>query len=212
MSNRWPPIGPGPCSVPPPAISSWMALAGGAGVTLTRPQSQRNWSVASSGLLVAFLDSRAACGCAGEVACRSAALGPLVASPLPRRAAPAALPADGLAACRKPEAMALIGAGMAGLIGQRCRQRWRWWWHRRRITQLQQHAASLQAGALRRRWACSSRSRGFDCLPVEALLFGVVSPRFAAYLGVAGAFAALRPRPHQRFYAGIARLCGASGR
>ena len=95
-------------------------------------------------------------------------------------------------------------------IGQRCRQRWRWWWHRRRITQLQEHVQrALQAGAIEEAVGMLELQQGLYDWPfqVEALLFKrsrrpdslpltlVLLERLQAAPGL---------RPHQRFYAGIA--------
>ena len=59
-------------------------------------------------------------------------------------------------------------------IGQRCRQRWRWWWHRRRIAQLQDHVQrALQAGAIQEAVGMLEEQQGLYDWPfqVEALLF-----------------------------------------
>ena len=95
-------------------------------------------------------------------------------------------------------------------IGQRCRQRWRWWWHRRRITQLQEHVQrALQAGAIEEAVGMLELQQGLYDWPfqVEALLFK--RSRRPASLPLTLALlerlqAAPGLRPHQRFYAGIA--------
>ena len=95
-------------------------------------------------------------------------------------------------------------------IGQRCRQRWRWWWHRRRITQLQQHVQrALQAGAIEEAVGMLELQQGLYDWPfqVEALLFKRSRrpdslPLTLALLERLQAAPGLRP--HQRFYAGIA--------
>ena len=95
-------------------------------------------------------------------------------------------------------------------IGQRCRQRWRWWWHRRRITQLQEHVQrALQAGAIEEAVGMLELQQGLYDWPfqVEALLFKRSRrpdslPLTLALLERLQAAPGLRP--HQRFYAGIA--------
>ena len=95
-------------------------------------------------------------------------------------------------------------------IGQRCRQRWRWWWHRRRITQLQEHVQrALQAGAIEEAVGMLELQQGLYDWPfqVEALLFK--RSRRPDFLPLTLALlerlqAAPGLRPHQRFYAGIA--------
>ena len=95
-------------------------------------------------------------------------------------------------------------------IGQRCRQRWRWWWHRRRITQLQEHVQrALQAGAIEEAVGVLELQQGLYDWPfqVEALLFKRSRrpdslPLTLALLERLQAAPGLRP--HQRFYAGIA--------
>ena len=95
-------------------------------------------------------------------------------------------------------------------IGQRCRQRWRWWWHRRRITQLQEHVQrALQAGAIEEAVGMLELQQGLYDWPfqVEALLFKRSHrpdslPLTLALLERLQAAPGLRP--HQRFYAGIA--------
>ena len=95
-------------------------------------------------------------------------------------------------------------------IGQRCRQRWRWWWHRRRITQLQEHVQrALQAGAIEEAVGILELQQGLYDWPfqVEALLFKRSRrpdslPLTLALLERLQAAPGLRP--HQRFYAGIA--------
>ena len=67
-----------------------------------------------------------------------------------------------------------MGLGALVWIGQRCRQRWRWWWHRRRITQLQEHVQrALQAGAIEEAVGMLELQQGLYDWPfqVEALLF-----------------------------------------
>ena len=94
-------------------------------------------------------------------------------------------------------------------IGQRCRQRWRWWWHRRRITQLQEHVQrALQAGAIEEAVGMLELQQGLYDWPfqVEALLFKRSRrpdslPLTLALLERLQAAPGLRP--HQRFYAGI---------
>ena len=59
-------------------------------------------------------------------------------------------------------------------IGQRCRQRWRWWWYRRRIAQLQDHVQrALQAGAIEEAVGMLEEQQGLYDWPfqVEELLF-----------------------------------------
>ena len=95
-------------------------------------------------------------------------------------------------------------------IGQRCRQRWRWWWHRRRITQLQEHVQrALQAGAIEEAVGMLELQQGLYDWPfqVEALLFKRSRrpdslPLTLALLECLQAAPGLRL--HQRFYAGIA--------
>ena len=95
-------------------------------------------------------------------------------------------------------------------IGQRCRQRWRWWWHRRHITQLQEHVqGALQAGAIEEAVGMLELQQGLYDWPfqVEALLFKRSRrpdslPLTLALLERLQAAPGLRP--HQRFYAGIA--------
>ena len=95
-------------------------------------------------------------------------------------------------------------------IGQRCRQRWRWWWHRRRITQLQEHVQrALQAGAIEEAVGMLELQQGLYDWPfqVEALLFKRSRrpdslPLTLALLERLQAAPGLRP--HQRVYAGIA--------
>ena len=95
-------------------------------------------------------------------------------------------------------------------IGQRCRQRWRWWWHRRHITQLQEHVQrALQAGAIEEAVGMLELQQGLYDWPfqVEALLFKRSRrpdslPLTLALLERLQAAPGLRP--HQRFYAGIA--------
>ena len=95
-------------------------------------------------------------------------------------------------------------------IGQRCRQRWRWWWHRRRITQLQEHVQrALQAGAIEEAVGMLELQQGLYDWPfqVEALLFKRSRrpdslPLTLALLERLQAAPGLRL--HQRFYAGIA--------
>ena len=95
-------------------------------------------------------------------------------------------------------------------IGQRCRQRWRWWWHRRRITHLQEHVQrALQAGAIEEAVGMLELQQGLYDWPfqVEALLFKRSRrpdslPLTLALLERLQAAPGLRP--HQRFYAGIA--------
>ena len=95
-------------------------------------------------------------------------------------------------------------------IGQRCRQRWRWWWHRRCITQLQEHVQrALQAGAIEEAVGMLELQQGLYDWPfqVEALLFKRSRrpdslPLTLALLERLQAAPGLRP--HQRFYAGIA--------
>ena len=95
-------------------------------------------------------------------------------------------------------------------IGQRCRQRWRWWWHRRRITQLQEHVQrALQEGAIEEAVGMLELQQGLYDWPfqVEALLFQRSRrpdslPLTLALLERLQAAPGLRL--HQRFYAGIA--------
>ena len=95
-------------------------------------------------------------------------------------------------------------------IGQRCRQRWRWWWHRRSIAQLQDHVQrALQAGAIEDAVGMLELQQGLYDWPfqVEALLFKRSLrpdslPLTLALLERLQAAPGLRP--HQRFYAGIA--------
>ena len=95
-------------------------------------------------------------------------------------------------------------------IGQRCRQRWRWWWHRRRITQLQEHVQrALQAGAIEEAVGMLELQQGLYDWPfqVEALLFKRSRRPDSLPLNLAlleRLQAAPGLRPHQRFYAGIA--------
>ena len=95
-------------------------------------------------------------------------------------------------------------------IGQRCRQRWRWWWHRRRITQLQEHVQrALQAGAIEEAVGMLELQQGLYDWPfqVEALLFKRSRRPDSLLLTLAlleRLQAAPGLRPHQRFYAGIA--------
>ena len=95
-------------------------------------------------------------------------------------------------------------------IGQRCRQRWRWWWHRRRITQLQEHVQrALQAGAIEEAVGMLELQQGLYDWPfqVEALLFKRSRRPDSLSLTLAlleRLQAAPGLRPHQRVYAGIA--------
>ena len=95
-------------------------------------------------------------------------------------------------------------------IGQRCRQRWRWWWHRRRITQLQEHVQrALQAGAIEEAVGMLELQQGLYDWPfqVEELLFKRSRRPDSLSLTLAlleRLQAAPGLRPHQRVYAGIA--------
>ena len=95
-------------------------------------------------------------------------------------------------------------------IGQRCRQRWRWWWHRRHITQLQEHVQrALQAGAIEEAVGMLELQQGLYDWPfqVEALLFKRSRRPDSLSLTLAlleRLQAAPGLRPHQRVYAGIA--------
>jgi hypothetical protein len=95
-------------------------------------------------------------------------------------------------------------------IGQRCRQRWRWWWYRRRIAQLQDHVQrALQAGAIEEAVGMLELQQGLYDWPfqVEALLFKRSRRPDSLSLTLAlleRLQAAPGLRPHQRVYAGIA--------
>ena len=95
-------------------------------------------------------------------------------------------------------------------IGQRCRQRWRWWWYRRRIAQLQDHVQrALQAGAIEEAVGMLEEQQGLYDWPfqVEELLFKRSRRPDSLSLTLAlleRLQAAPGLRPHQRVYAGIA--------
>lgn len=95
-------------------------------------------------------------------------------------------------------------------FGSRCRQRWRWWWHRRHIVQLQDSVQrALQAGAIDEAvgWLEEQQNRYDWPFQVDDLLFK--RSRRPASLPLTLALlerlqAAPGIRPHQRVYAGIA--------
>ena len=95
-------------------------------------------------------------------------------------------------------------------IGQRCRQRLRWWWYRRRIAQLQDHVQrALQAGAIEEAVGMLEQQQGLYDWPfqVEELLFKRSRRPDSLSLTLAlleRLQAAPGLRPHQRVYAGIA--------
>ena len=95
-------------------------------------------------------------------------------------------------------------------IGSRGLQRWRWWWHRRSIVQLQDSVQrALQAGAIDEALGCleEQQSRYDWPFQVEDLLFKrscrPASPPLTLAL-LERLQAAPGLRPHQRVYAGIA--------
>ena len=95
-------------------------------------------------------------------------------------------------------------------IGQRCRQRLRWWWYRRRIAQLQDHVQrALQAGAIEEAVGMLEEQQGLYDWPfqVEELLFKRSRRPDSLSLTLAlleRLQAAPGLRSHQRVYAGIA--------
>ena len=95
-------------------------------------------------------------------------------------------------------------------IGQRCRQRWRWWWYRRHIALLQDHVQrALQAGAIEEAVGMLEEQQGLYDWPfqVEELLFKRSRRPDSLSLTLAlleRLQAAPGLRPHQRVYAGIA--------